>query len=588
MFYNMKALLSIASTFIALSAFSQVTTHLSPWRGDGGEALFSYFTYSGNEPRFEQSYDPQSQYLNPILAGFYPDPSICRVDDTYYLVCSSFSFFPGLPLFESKDLVSWTQTGNILDRPSQLPLDDQAVSAGIFAPDIKYNPKNKTFYMITTNVGKGNFFVKTKNPHQGWSEPIYLPKVDGIDPSFFFDKDGQAYIVHNAPVMGGHDYEGQRAIRILEFDVKGDSIIGEPKQIVRGGTHVQEKPIWIEGPHLYRIGKYYYLMCAEGGTGDWHSEVIFRASVKADITRPEAWEECPTNPILTQRTLYDYVNGGNTPLPADVVTSTGHADLVQTQAGDWYAVFLGCRPYEGPYYNTGRDTYLLPVTWQDGWPTILPQGQKVPTVVSRPARHEPPTARHEPPTTGNFTYTDRFDSPTLHLRWMSLRNPTSFYQTGHGLVITPKAVNISERKSPSALFCRQQHTNFTAETTLTFEPKSGKDLAGMVLLQNEAYNFVYGLTILDGQLSLTLTRSEKTPVLIASAPITLLSSPSSLHPLPISLKIEGHGRYYDFLYAEADGSWRTLAKGVDAINLSTARSDGFIGVCIGLYATSNH
>src|SRR5574344_1093346 len=157
-------------------------------------AQFSNFRYTGNDSRFSESIDRTHQYYNPILAGFYPDPSICRVGDTYYLVNSSFTFFPGVPLSTSKDLVNWTPAGHVLDRPSQVPLKGQNVSGGIFAPAISYNKKNKTFYMITTNVGAGNFFVKTKNPAAGWSEPIYLPKIDGIDPSFFFDKNGQGYI----------------------------------------------------------------------------------------------------------------------------------------------------------------------------------------------------------------------------------------------------------------------------------------------------------------------------------------------------------------------------------------------------------
>ena len=246
-------------------------------------AQFSYFSYGGNDTRFDKEIDRSRQYLNPILAGFYPDPSICRKGDTYYLVNSSFSFFPGVPIFTSKDLVNWTQLGHVLDRKSQLPLDRQNVSGGIFAPAITYNEKNKTFYMITTNVGAGNFFVKTKDPAKGWSEPIYLPKVGGIDPSFFFDKDGRGYIVNNDEPIGGHVYEGERSIMLHYFDVEGDSVVGDQIEIVRSGSHVQKNPIWIEGPHLYRIGKYYYLMCAEGGTGAWHSEVIFR-SKKPDAT----------------------------------------------------------------------------------------------------------------------------------------------------------------------------------------------------------------------------------------------------------------------------------------------------------------
>lgn len=340
---------------------------------------------------------------------------------------------------------------------------------------------------------------------------------------------------------------------------------------------MEKRPIWIEGPHLYRIGKYYYLMCAEGGTGDWHSEVIFRASVKSDITKASSWEECPHNPILTQRDLYDYKV--NPYLPSDAVTSTGHADLVQTPKGDWYAVFLGCRAYEGPYYNTGRDTYLLPVTWKDGWPTILPKGEKLPTVVASPS---PGTQSVQAPFSGNFGYVDDFKAPVLNPRWMFLRNPTSFYElSAKGLVIHPSAVNISQKESPSAIFCRQQHTDFAAQTTLTFHPRSAKDLAGMVLLQNENYNFVFGVTMLAGKPAIALVRSERQPVVIASAVL-----PPAAQASAVRLKVEGKGRYYSFFYAYGDGNWKTMAEGVDAVNLSTSKSGGFIGACIGLYATS--
>ena len=151
-------------------------------------ATFTYFNYKGNDTRFDKKIDPTSQYLNPILAGFYPDPSFCRVGDKFYLVNSSFAFFPGVPIFESDDLVNWQQIGHVLDRPSQLPLDGQGVSRGIFAPDIKYNPKNKTYYMITTSMRMGNFFVKTKDPHAGWSDPIRLPQIDHRSSSIKTDR----------------------------------------------------------------------------------------------------------------------------------------------------------------------------------------------------------------------------------------------------------------------------------------------------------------------------------------------------------------------------------------------------------------
>ncbi|NPD92966.1 glycoside hydrolase family 43 protein [Xylanibacter muris] len=526
-------------------------------------ATFKYFKYDGKDVRFDKKYDPASQYLNPILAGFYPDPSMCRVGDTYYLVNSSFSFFPGVPIFTSKDLVNWKQLGHVLDRESQLPLGNQNVSGGIFAPAITYNPKNKTFYMITTNVGRGNFFVKTQDPAKGWGEPVYLKEVGGIDPSFFFDKDGKGYIVNNDEPVGGHDYEGQRSIFIHEFDAKTDKVVGEQKEILRGGTHVEKNPIWIEGPHLFRVGKYYYLMCAEGGTGAWHSEVILRAKNPMG-----PWEEFNGNPILTQRT-------GLNPDRPDIVTSAGHADIVQTKKGDWWAVFLGCRPYEDDFYNTGRDTYLLPVTWKDGWPVILEKNTAIPTVNEK-ADIIP--VDDQTMNTGNFSYTDRFDTPKLDIRWMFLRNPSDFYRIDNGLVITPKPVDISERKSPSAIFCRQQHTDFAAETQVDFSPATEKDLAGFTLLQNEDYNFTFGKTLLGGRKAVVLTRAEKGRVVVGSAFLT--------SDAPLRLKIEGRGRYYDFYYAEQGKDWQLLARGVDAVNLSTSRSSGFIGACIGLYATS--
>lgn len=526
-------------------------------------AKFDYFKYQGNDERFNVPVEHSHQYLNPILAGYYPDPSVCRVGDTYYLVNSSFAFFPGVPISMSKDLVNWTSLGHVLDRESQLPLYKERVSGGIYAPAITYNKKNKTFYMITTNVAKGNFFVKTKDPAKGWSEPIYLPQVNGIDPSFFFDKDGKGYIVHNAPVVGKAAYEGQRAIRLFEFDVKGDSIKGTFKEILRGGTHVDAQPIWIEGPHLFRRGNYYYLMCAEGGTGTWHSEVILRAKHPFG-----PWEEYSENPILTQRTGLD-------PQRKNPVSSAGHADLVEDAKGNWWAVFLACRPYEADLYNTGRDTYLLPVTWKDNWPVILEKNTPIP-VVNEKANLQP-LGNNE--YTGNAAYEEQFDDNTLHHRWMFLRNPSAFYQLKNGqLIINPLPVNIYQKESLSAIWVRQQNSAFVAETSLNYTPQTENDIAGLALLQNEDYNFVFGKTLINGVPTLTLSRAEKGHVLVASAPVDNNSV--------LRLKIEGHDRYYDFYYAEADGEWLVLAKGVDAANLSTHVSGGFIGACIGLYASS--
>ena len=551
--------LAIFSLSLALAAGAQAQT-----------AEFDYFKYAGNDARFNVAIDKSHQYYNPVLAGFYPDPSLCRAGDTYYLVNSSFTFFPGVPLSTSKDLVNWQPAGHVLDRTSQVPLKRQHVSGGIFAPAISYNKKDKTFYMITTNVGAGNFFVKSKDPSKGWSEPIYLRKIDGIDPSFFFDDNGKGYIVHNGPVVGGADYEGQRSIRCFEFDVKGDSIKGDFKEILRGGTHVEARPIWIEGPHLFKKGKFYYLMCAEGGTGGWHSEVILRAKNPMG-----PWEECPNNPILTQRTGLD-------PNRKDPVSSAGHADIVEDGKGNWWAVFLACRPYEEDMYNTGRDTYLLPVTWKNGWPEILAKNTPISSVGEKAGLK--PAEKNE--FSGNFSYVDNFEVDNnkaglkeLNPRWMFLRDFTDCYKVENDkLKMNLLPGNIYKRDPMSAIWARQQHGTFTAETEINFTPRNDKDIAGLALLQKEDHNFVLGKTMKKGKLMITLTRAEKNNVTIASAPIKAGK---------LKLKVEGHDRYYDFYYAEEGGNWQLLAKGVDASNLSTQKSGGFLGACIGLYASSN-
>ena len=210
--------------------------------------------------------NPQAVIYNPVLPGFYPDPSICRVGDEYYMVNSTFSYFPGIPIFHSRDLNNWKQIGHVLNRPSQIDLDGLGVSNGIFAPTIRYN--NGKFYLITTLVGKGgNFFVTATDPSGPWSEPVWLPEIDGIDPSIFFDDNDSCYIVNNGPAPENEPlYEGHRAIWIQRFDLKTNKLFGERKIIVNGGSDISQKPIWIEGPHIYKKDDSYFLCAAEGGT----------------------------------------------------------------------------------------------------------------------------------------------------------------------------------------------------------------------------------------------------------------------------------------------------------------------------------
>ena len=219
------------------------------------DPVFSNFVYQGNDAVYNEHPLKADEFYSPILQGCYPDPSIVRKNNDYYLVCSSFAMFPGVPIFKSNDLVNWKQIGHVLDRPSQLKVENSGISAGVYAPAIAYNKQNDMFYMITTQIagGMGNIVVKTTDPEKGWSEPYKL-NFGGIDPSLFFDDNGKAYVVHNdAPDAGKELYNGHRVIKIWEYDVQKDQVIaGSDKIIVNGGVDISKKPIWIEAPHIYK------------------------------------------------------------------------------------------------------------------------------------------------------------------------------------------------------------------------------------------------------------------------------------------------------------------------------------------------
>ena len=234
---------------------------------------FTSFTYAGKATAAPGA----GEYLNPVVAGFYPDPSICRVGDDYYLVNSAFNYFPGIPIWHSMDLVNWTQIGNVIDRPSQFAMRGGQVSSGTYAPTIRYH--DGTYYVVCTLVGGiGNFYVTAKDPKGPWSEPVRLQGVGGIDPSFFFDDDGKCYICNcDEPPERRAQYNGHRSIRLQEVDLDQKKVVGEQTILVNGGTDISQHPVWCEGPHLYKINKTYYLMCAQGGTGTAHSEVIFKS-----------------------------------------------------------------------------------------------------------------------------------------------------------------------------------------------------------------------------------------------------------------------------------------------------------------------
>ena len=533
--------------------------------------VFSSAVYEGNDDVYNENPLEDDEFYNPILQGFYPDPAIARKGNAYYLVASSFAVFPGVPIFHSNDLVNWTQIGHVLDRKSQLKVQDTEISLGIFAPDIRYNPNNDTFYMITTQFagGFGNIVVKTQDPKEGWSDPIKLDFA-GIDPAIFFDDDGKAYVTHNdAPDEGEELYQGHRVIKIWEYDVENDQVIeGTDKIIVDGGVDLSKKPIWIEAPHIYKKDGRYYLMCAEGGTGGWHSEVIF---VSDKPMGP--YEPAPNNPILTQRHF-----------PKDrenKVDWVGHADLVVGPDDKYYGVFLGIRPNEKDRVNTGRETFILPVDWSGEFPVfengLVPMEPKL----EMPEGVENKTGEGDYFPNGNFTYTEDFTSEKLDYRWIGLRGPREDFMeiTKNGVKINPFDVNIKEVKPTSTLFHRQQHKDFSFTTTMNYKPKSEKDLAGITALQSEKFNYVFGLTKKDNKDYLVLERTEKgSSKILATKEIEFKGA--------LQLRVEADGDDYKFSYALNGDNFKNLGGTVSGDILSTNVAGGFTGTLIGLYATS--
>ena len=499
-------------------------------------------------------------FTNPILSGCYPDPSICRVGDDYYMVTSSFEYFPGVPIFHSKDLVNWRQLGHVLDRPSQLNLDVTPSSKGIYAATIRY--RQGVFYMITTFVesalgARRNFYVTAENPAGPWSDPIWLHDAPGIDSSFFFDDDGKAYVMANRKPPGGQQYPKHMEIWLQEIDLEQGALIGERMSLWDGAMkdiHAQE------GPHIYKVGGYYYILIAEGGTGHTHAVTAARSQ---NIAGP--YENCKSNPILTHRHLGRSAS----------IVNVGHADLVETQTGEWWMVCLGSRPYGGYYRNLGRETFLVRVEWEDGWPVVNPGKGIVELESNRPNLPE-----HRFPLRQQV---DGFDEETLDHCWNLLRSPRgdfwSLKDRPGWLRLRLKPEKLSEFRNPSFLGRRQQHMSFAVNTVMEFTPESDGEAAGIALYMSHEYHyrFEYAMDLSQTQIRLVACKGGEEQ--------TIQSHP--VHANRLHLRIGAEGQHLRFDYRDGARGWQTLADGVDGTILSPDVASGFLGAYIGLFATSN-
>lgn len=499
---------------------------------------------------------------NPIMPGFYPDPSLCAVGEDFYLCNSTFSYFPGLPVMHSKDLVHWEQIGNIMDRHSQLVLAGGDHSAGLFAPTIRYN--NGKFYCICTNTTYGdNYVVTADNPEGPWSEPTYIKDADGIDPSLFFDDDGKCYYIGTHPNPdGGAHYNGDWYIYISEIDTTTWQLVGEKHNVWNGAL---KRCIWPEGPHLYKLNGYYYIMHAEGGTGPEHSEMVCRSK-----TLFGPYENNPKNPILTHRHL-----GKDFP-----IKYVGHGDIVKTVNDEWFMVMLAVRPLNR-FTTMGRETFLARVIWEDDWPVVNPG---VGMLEDKVAINLPAWD----PLKDSTSYTYRTHNKTtipgtdkaydfaamkeLGDEFLFLRNyPADMYSlTDNGLALKCRRETIKDVASPSYISIRQQHHYFTSEAVVDASKLGKSDTAGLVYLQSNTYNL--RIEVSSDRASMVLCRDGKDEVLDS---VTLNDTSS------VSLKF-----VVDGLIAKTYANGELIGE-ASISDLSTEVAGGFVGCTIGIYASGN-
>ncbi|MEV6348322.1 glycoside hydrolase family 43 protein [Actinoplanes sp. NPDC051851] len=474
--------------------------------------------------------------VNPVLPGFHPDPSICRVGGDYFLACSSFEYFPGVPIFHSRDLVHWTQIGNALERPEQLRLPvGTRSSGGVYAPTLRHH--DGRFWLIVTNVSdRGNMLFTAIDAAGPWSDPMPLPGVHGIDPDLAWDDDGVCWCT-------------TAGISQVRLDPLTGRTIGAPRRIWSGSPGAKAP----EAPHLYRIGDFWYLLIAEGGTERGHGVAVARGPSPAG-----PFEPCPRNPILTHRGL-DHP-----------IQNTGHADLAQGPDGSWWMVLLGTRPRGGSpgWHPLGRETFLAPVSWDDGWPIVGGIGSEIVA---------PPWPLQPGPVTPSR---DDFDARVLHPSWISLRHrPASVYSLTEraGWLTLHAGQGSLDDLDVTFLGRRQQHLQCRVRARIDAGGGSG----GLAVRLDELHH--YELQVAAGRVE-ARARIGPASVVVAAhevrdETVVLLIETSSAPvrdprdgPDVVTLGVE-----------EPDGTVTVLAE-LDGRYLSTEVAGGFTGRVIGPYA----
>ena len=517
-------------------------------------------------------------FTNPVLKGGYPDPSVTRVEDTYYMVNSSFEYFPGLPLHISKDLINWKPVGYALHRKSQVTGDvnlvDVQSDGGIHAPSIRYH--DGLFYVITTNVYVApaensevefvNFILTAKSIEGPWSDPVVVKGAPGIDPDIFFDDDGRVwYVGTQAPENPNFDGEGE--IWIQQLDKSDWQLTGEKYLLWRGAC----RGLWAEGPHIYKRDGRYYLMVAEGGTSFNHAVTI---AVSDDITGPYVSND--RNPILTSRHLtYD-----------NWVNSTGHADLVELHDGRWVAVMLGIRADNKRKTNMGRETHIAPVIWEREpfewkenrylWPVIAPNTGRV--------ERENPVFFEGTKQQKRQHFRDEFENNKLGVSWNFRRVPLhGIYQlnpdNGGQLKLTVRPEVLKERGRAAWLGFRQTESSFTYTASMQMTTNTPGVEAGISLVQKDInyLNLLVKRTDDNYQLQLTIAQPGKAPTVKEAVELRDYKG-------QIQLRVISDNKQYRYEYSLDDGKEYKLLTTTSA---DLILSQKYTGANLGLYATSN-
>lgn len=487
---------------------------------------------------------------NPVVSGFASDPSVCRSGNDFYLVTSTFEYLPGLPVYHSRDLVHWRLIGNALSRESQLTFVGRKSSQAIFAPTIRC--EGGRFYIVTTDVGGiGNFFLTADNPAGPWSDPVRLPEnVFGMDPSFFFDDDGTVYYTRHGGGRNGGVYQAR-------VDLKAGKLLEEPRLVWSGMGG-----IWPEGPHLYKRDGWYYLMIAEGGTSYDHRITMARSRSPWGPFEPH-----PDNPILTHRHL-----------PEHPFQALGHADLVTTPQGDWWATLLAIRPQAADgqrHHHIGRETLLSPVRWRaDGWPEFGQNGALAQPQPTRglPGWHPWPAA----PVREQFSADRPLPPHWAFLRTLAVGQWSLTDKPGRLRLIGART-GLEVVGTPSFIGRRQERLNQRFAAEIEFQPQADGDAAGLALRMNESHHALLRVTGADKRRVDCVLRAGGEPQVLGSAPVTAGAVQLQVHAEPQQYRLSWR--------LAGQGDWQPLCR-IPTHRLSTETATGFTGVYLGLYALS--